>query len=173
MLSSNMMFMGFIFMKLKHPLSMSILLLIYTLLICLYIGMMSKTFWFSYILFLIMLGGMMVLFMYMTNMFSNEFFNINFKNLYFYIILMLMIYILMMNLIDYLISNLNLNNKEMEMIYNNNFIMNYENNLLFNKIYNYPTNLVTLLLIIYLFITLIVVVKIVNLNIGPLRTKMN
>lgn len=44
-----------------------------------------------------------------------------------------------------------------------------ENSLLLNKLYNYPTNLITLLLINYLLITLIAVVKITKLFYGPLR----
>lgn len=38
-----------------------------------------------------------------------------------------------------------------------------------NKIYNFPTNLITLLLINYLFLTLLVTVKITKKNYGPLR----
>jgi len=63
-------------------------------------------------------------------------------------------------------------------IYNNeinqtNFIVSYinENIINLNKLYNFPTNLITLLLINYLFLTLIVVVKITNIFYGPLRPK--
>lgn len=44
-----------------------------------------------------------------------------------------------------------------------------ENILSLNKIYNFPTNLITLLLINYLFLTLLVTVKITKKFYGPLR----
>lgn len=44
-----------------------------------------------------------------------------------------------------------------------------ENSLSLNKLYNFPTNFITILLINYLLITLIVVVKITKIFKGPLR----
>lgn len=44
-----------------------------------------------------------------------------------------------------------------------------ENSLILNKLYSFPINLITILLIIYLFLTLIAVVKITNIFEGPLR----
>lgn len=59
-------------------------------------------------------------------------------------------------------------NNEIENISNiNSYII--ENSLSLNKLYNFPTNFVTILLINYLLITLIVVVKITNIQKGPLR----
>lgn len=37
------------------------------------------------------------------------------------------------------------------------------------KLYNYPTNFITILLINYLLLTLIAIVKITNIFFGPLR----
>jgi NADH-ubiquinone oxidoreductase chain 6 len=48
-----------------------------------------------------------------------------------------------------------------------------ENSLILNKLYNFPINLITILLIIYLFLTLIAVVKITNIFEGPLRPRFN
>jgi NADH-ubiquinone oxidoreductase chain 6 len=48
-----------------------------------------------------------------------------------------------------------------------------ENSLILNKLYNFPINLITIILIIYLFLTLIVVVKITNIFEGPLRPRFN
>lgn len=63
-------------------------------------------------------------------------------------------------------------NLEIKSIYdiNSYFI---ENSLSLNKLYNYPTNLLTILLINYLLITLIAVVKITKLFKGPLRPIFN
>lgn len=69
-----------------------------------------------------------------------------------------------------------LNDNIQIMFNNNNELINTEFNDIWkenfntiNKLYNYPTNLITLLLINYLFFTLIVVVKITNFYYGPLR----
>lgn len=39
------------------------------------------------------------------------------------------------------------------------------------KFFNFPSRIILIIIIIYLFITLIAVVKIVNINYGPLRQK--
>lgn len=44
-----------------------------------------------------------------------------------------------------------------------------ENTLSINKLYNFPVNLITIILMIYLFLTLIAVVKITDIFEGPLR----
>lgn len=75
---------------------------------------------------------------------------------------------------------MNLNLKNLYFINVNNFEsikiinlinLNYENLSSLNKLYNYPTNLISILLINYLFLTLIASVKITNIFKGPLRTK--
>nr|ADW41374.1 NADH dehydrogenase subunit 6 [Drosophila melanica] len=156
-----------IFINMIHPLAMGLTLLIQTILICLISGLMTKTFWFSYILFLIFLGGMLVLFIYVTSLASNEMFNLSIKltliSLSMFFILLIISFILDKNLLNfYLINN------EMISISNINSYFS-ENSLSLNKLYNFPTNLVTILLMNYLLITLIVVVKITKMFKGPLR----
>lgn len=65
-------------------------------------------------------------------------------------------------IITYLISH---ENESMNEIKN----LLIENCLTLNKLYNFPTNILTILLIIYLFLTLVAVVKITNVFEGPLR----
>nr|AKF78365.1 NADH dehydrogenase subunit 6 [Nothancyla verreauxi] len=151
------------FIQTKHPLAMGLNLLIQTILISLLCGFMSYTYWFSYMLFLIMLGGMLVLFLYVTSLASNELFNFNMTSLI-SIIMIMMIFIMLLVFNDkfmWLINNL-------EMI-NFNMINNFENENNLIKLYNNPTMNITLMMIIYLFLTLIIVVKITNINYGPLR----
>nr|WBK02755.1 NADH dehydrogenase subunit 6 [Negha inflata] len=144
--------------KMKHPLIMGFLLIIQTLLISLISGMMNNLFWFSYILFIIMIGGMMILFIYMTSLASNEKFN--FSSSFFFMnlsILFLMILFIMMTY-SFSFNLFNMNN-EMSIIFN------------LNKLYNLNSKNITLISIIYLLITLIIVIKITNKNLGPLRQK--
>lgn len=155
----------FIFSQLKHPLAIGFLLLIQTILICIITGIIYDRFWFSYILFLVFLGGILVLFIYVTSLASNEIFNFSFK---LFLIIIICIYLLVLRRL--LIDNIEftfINNKE---LLNSNFkFFELENFKSIYKLYNFPTNWITLILINYLFFTLIVVVKITNFFYGPLR----
>nr|QNP10094.1 NADH dehydrogenase subunit 6 [Ochthebius pilosus] len=150
--------MNFLFMI--HPLSMGMILLLQTIMITMITGFLNSNFWFSYILFLIMIGGMLVLFIYMTSIASNEKFKFNNKLM----IMTMMMLIIMMLLMMTDKFNFIMNNFD----YNNYFNSNY---LMLNKFYNTPSNLIMFMMIMYLFITLIAVVKITNFKLGPLRQK--
>nr|DAA06270.1 TPA_exp: NADH dehydrogenase subunit 6 [Drosophila grimshawi] len=156
-----------IFINMIHPLAMGLTLLIQTILICLISGLMTKTFWFSYILFLIFLGGMLVLFIYVTSLASNEMFNLSIK-LTLISSVMIFLFMLISFIIDKNSTTFFLMNNEMESIQKlYSYIL--ENSLSLNKLYNFPTNFLTILLMNYLLITLIVVVKITKMFKGPLR----
>nr|ALO71022.1 NADH deshydrogenase subunit 6 [Pselaphinae sp. 5 EF-2015] len=144
-----------LFLFMKHPLSMGLMLLIQTILTSLISGILINNFWFSYILFLIFISGMLILFMYMINIASNETLKIS-KSLI--IMILLLTIILLMNWItmDPMISNIiNLN-------YNN--IMMY-----FFNYFSYPNNMTILFIMFYLLITLISSLKIINMKYGPMR----
>nr|UAT98089.1 NADH dehydrogenase subunit 6 [Kentrochrysalis streckeri] len=157
---------------LNHPLSMGLMILIQTMLTCMLSGMMIKTYWFSYILFLTFLGGLLVLFIYVSSIASNELFNLS-NNMK--IIIIMFSILLIINQIMFMKNlnwmNLN-NNSEMDKFFNM-FWFNNENKINLNKLYNNQSSLLMFLLIIYLFITLIAVVKITNIFYGPLRTSNN
>nr|YP_010625970.1 NADH dehydrogenase subunit 6 [Parainocellia bicolor]WBK02716.1 NADH dehydrogenase subunit 6 [Parainocellia bicolor] len=144
--------------KMKHPLIMGFLLIIQTLLISLITGFINNMFWFSYILFIIMIGGMMILFIYMTSLASNEKYSFS-STLFFLNMHLLMIFIFLLIIIDpYYLNMINMNNE-------NNISLNL------NKLYNLNSKNITLISIIYLLFTLITVIKITNKNLGPLRQK--
>nr|YP_010491862.1 NADH dehydrogenase subunit 6 [Ocypus graeseri]UWM92648.1 NADH dehydrogenase subunit 6 [Ocypus graeseri] len=154
--------LSILFIFLSHPLSMGLTLLIQTILVSLVSGLLNINFWFSYILFLIMIGGMLVLFIYMTSIASNEKFS--FSNwLFLFIMLMVMLSIIMFMFMDNMF--LNMINYSEKFNLNNSYSMNL------NKFLNYPSNIILFLMIIYLFITLIAVVKITDIKFGPLRQK--
>nr|ALO76849.1 NADH deshydrogenase subunit 6 [Adoretus sp. ADO01] len=149
------------FIFLSHPLSMGLMLLIQTITISLTMGFFNMNFWYSYILFLIMIGGMLVLFIYMTSVASNEKFSYSIKITFMIIMLMMtMMFIIMM--MDPYFSNMN--NIYMEIP---ELMKNY--NMSFNKYLNYPMNIIMFMMIMYLLITLIAVVKITKIESGPLR----
>nr|QPJ78640.1 NADH dehydrogenase subunit 6 [Mansonia uniformis] len=157
---------SFIFFQMNHPLAMGLMLLMQTLLNCITLGLFMKTFWFSYILFLVFLGGMLVLFIYVTSLSSNEMFSISFK----------LIFISLMTIISTMFMLLFFDKSMIEFFFENNdmnllssFSFMQENTYSLNKLYNFPTNLITILLINYLFLTLLVTVKITKKKFGPLR----
>lgn len=158
-----------IFSFIKHPLAIGLILLVQTTLICLIRGLIIKTFWFSYILFIIFLGGMLVLFIYVTSLASNEIFNFSIKILLVNFFLLIFINFFILFFDKTLIINYSKNYESSLLTLQYRFLP--ENNLILNKLYNFPTNLITILLIIYLFLTLIAIVKITNIFEGPLRPK--
>nr|YP_002229136.1 NADH dehydrogenase subunit 6 [Corydalus cornutus]ACH89985.1 NADH dehydrogenase subunit 6 [Corydalus cornutus] len=151
------------FIQTNHPLAMGLLLLLQTINICLSSGLLLKTFWFSYILFLIMLGGMLVLFIYMTSLASNELFSISTTQ----ILLNSFLIILLTSL--FLLDSFNSWSILMNWDMTKFSLMINENSMDLLKLYNFPTMNLTLLLINYLFLTLIIIVKITNVFFGPLR----
>nr|YP_010417853.1 NADH dehydrogenase subunit 6 [Hypolimnas anthedon]USF18012.1 NADH dehydrogenase subunit 6 [Hypolimnas anthedon] len=154
---------------LNHPFSMGLMLLIQTLFMCVLSSMLINTYWFSYILFLIFLGGLLVLFIYVSSIASNELFKTSPFNK------MFIFYLFMLIIISFLFKNnlywMNFSfNDEMSNFFNLFLFFNSEFNLNLSKLYNEQTYMLTLMMIIYLFITLIAVVKITNIFFGPLRS---
>uniref|UniRef100_UPI003001708A NADH dehydrogenase subunit 6 n=1 Tax=Phyllothelys sinense TaxID=2908865 RepID=UPI003001708A len=153
--------LSIIFLFLKHPLSMGFILFLQTISMCLISGFMSLSFWFSYILVLIYLGGMLVLFMYITSLASNEMFLYSNK-----IFLAISLLPIIFSSLYYFKLNFSMNLYEnME----NSLTLNLMTNNFLLKMYNQPINTITILIATYLFLTLIVVVKIINIYKGPLR----
>nr|QVT15598.1 NADH dehydrogenase subunit 6 [Semiothisa cinerearia] len=171
-ISFMMVSLSFVMMFLNHPLSIGLLILMQTLLMCMLSGMLIKTYWFSYILFLTFLGGLLVLFIYVSSVASNEMFNMK-VNMKMFIFMLMMILILMQ---IYFMFNKNLNwmNLSNNINDNDNFMFmmffNNENNINLNKLYNNQTYMLMTMMIIYLFISLVAVVKITNIFYGPLRS---
>nr|WNL54300.1 NADH dehydrogenase subunit 6 [Microcerotermes sp. 2 MLW-2023a] len=145
------------FTQMKHPLAMGLMLLIQTTMVCLISGTMYKSFWFSYILFMIMIGGMLVLFMYMTSLASNEMFSPSNK--------MMMITLTALPALMYMMPTVT-NNKEM---CSHDTMTENEITTTTTVMYNQMMGTMTTLLVLYMLLTLIVVVNIINVSRGPLR----
>lgn len=146
--------------------------MVQTLSIALFTGLLTKSFWFSYSLFLIFLGGILILFIYITSIAANEMFkfSINLKFLIIVTILIFSFWIFIL-IFDFKILFFNkiFNIDNISLI--NTKTLFFENNLILNKLYNFPINIITILLVNYLFLTLIATVKITNIFEGPLRPK--
>nr|AXS65257.1 NADH dehydrogenase subunit 6 [Bostrichoidea sp. 5 KM-2017] len=138
----------------KHPLSITIILIIQSLLISLISGSLNYDFWFSYIMFMIMIGGMLVVFIYMTSIASNEKFNM-FKM---WLTLPIMLIIPNMGMMFFM----NMEDTKLSKTWKFNEIS-------LIKFYSWPSSLLMITLMIYLLMALIAIVKITQTNKGPLR----
>nr|YP_009727767.1 NADH dehydrogenase subunit 6 [Oxya agavisa]QHX99830.1 NADH dehydrogenase subunit 6 [Oxya agavisa] len=164
MAMSNVMNINFI--KLSHPMSMMLFIIFQTLLIGLLTGTIMESFWLSYILFLTFLGGMLVLFIYITSIASNEMFQLKsitiiLTSIMWIIIMLTFIVFDKMMFLDWF--------KNSETMNVNTSINFQEMTLSLMKLYNKPMFIITMMMMIYLFLALIAVVKITNINQGPIR----
>nr|ATC73079.1 NADH dehydrogenase subunit 6 [Cicadellinae sp. EMHAU-2015-Zz060410] len=139
-----------------NPMSMGIILLLQTTLMTMIMNKMMFSSWFSMITFLMMVGGLLILFMYMSSIASNEKFKMK-MNLTFMIFILILISEEMMNE--------NQVNEEQNMILST---LTYSS---MTKLYNKKSMLITMALVLYLLLTMIVVTKIVKHHEGPLRSK--
>nr|URH16616.1 NADH dehydrogenase subunit 6 [Termitogeton planus] len=150
---STSMTTSLMFTQMKHPMTMGMTLMAQTMMVCLISGMMSKSFWFSYLLFMIMVGGMLVLFMYMTSLASNEMMSSPNK--------MLTMTAVTLPAMIFLMPNTT--NEET----NTNSLMENEIKTTATTMFNQST--MTIMLVLYMLTTLIVVVNMINISSGPLR----
>nr|WRO45087.1 NADH dehydrogenase subunit 6 [Stenothemus sp. 1 XYG-2024a] len=149
---------------LKHPLTMGLNLLIQTIVIAMITGLMSLNFWISYLLFLVMVGGMLILFMYMTSIASNEKFSFSKP-------LMMTFLLLMITMVILLILNPKMEFFPFKNIDSIEFIKFSTYEISPNKYFINNSKFILSILIIYLFITLIAIVNISSNSSGPLRQK--
>nr|AII41693.1 NADH dehydrogenase subunit 6 [Petrobiellus sp. 1 JZ-2014] len=150
----------------NHPLAMGLILMTQTMLTAILIGTLNQTFWFSYVLFLIFIGGLLVLFIYVASLAANEMFIFSTKSFIMTNTITLSILISALYKDTSLVIT-KMTNSETTMI-----AMNKIEKIItsINKFYSTEIMPITLMIILYLFLTLIVIVKITQLSSGPLRT---
>nr|YP_010268845.1 NADH dehydrogenase subunit 6 [Halobates hayanus]UIG88224.1 NADH dehydrogenase subunit 6 [Halobates hayanus]UIG88228.1 NADH dehydrogenase subunit 6 [Halobates hayanus] len=158
MIFTIMIMMSTTMMMLKHPLSMGFNLILITFTSSITMSMWMKYTWYSYILVLVMLGGMLVLFMYMASIASNEIMKFSFKTM---IMMMISIMIAMILLNEEMLS------------YNSIIIqtMDGQQNMSMMKLFNSKSSYITIMMALYLLMTMIYVIFITNTFEGPMRKK--
>nr|QZZ18251.1 NADH dehydrogenase subunit 6 [Dikraneura zlata] len=149
-----MMMISSVIFLLKSPMSMGILLLMQTMIMILLINKIMHTSWFTMITFLMMIGGLLILFTYMSSIASNEKFKLKLN--------LTLILLIMFIMLDEMIPENQINENQNIMFINNM-------DLSMVKIYNSKSMLITILLVVYLLLTMISVSKIVKHHEGPLR----
>lgn len=159
----------------ETPLIINLTLIAQILLIRIIVGILNKNFWFSYILFLIFIGGLIILFLYVTRLINNKLKFNQIKNLILKLTLIILISIRIF--INFEIITLNFFENIDLISFNlwNKIILNNFNdlNIILSKIYNKSSLIIRFILINYLLLTIIICIKIINFHKGPLRTKFN
>nr|NP_976162.1 NADH dehydrogenase subunit 6 [Gomphiocephalus hodgsoni]AAO43668.1 NADH dehydrogenase subunit 6 [Gomphiocephalus hodgsoni] len=148
--------MASIFLTNSSPLIMVLIIGLQTLIMCLSIVFIMNTSWFAFILFLVFMGGLMVLFVYITSLASNELFHFSSKNNNF------ILYTSMFSLSLLMILTFKENQ--------NNKLLNLNIKEMIFKVYSNSSVMLTSMTMIYLLLVLIVAVSITSLYEGPIRS---
>nr|YP_009987877.1 NADH dehydrogenase subunit 6 [Tachypleus gigas]QNL17503.1 NADH dehydrogenase subunit 6 [Tachypleus gigas] len=148
MIITLMLYLSFTFFIITHPIMMIFNLILLTILCNLLTTLFMKISWFSYTLFLIMLGGMLVVFIYITSLAPNEPFKFSMTMM-----------ILMTSSFSLILSTYN-------------YTFHYKSTMFkfsITNMFSLLSLLTTILLVSFLLITLIVVVKISKFSQGPIQ----
>nr|YP_010596870.1 NADH dehydrogenase subunit 6 [Formica glauca]QNV11994.1 NADH dehydrogenase subunit 6 [Formica rufibarbis]QOY24479.1 NADH dehydrogenase subunit 6 [Formica sp. DM656]QOY24506.1 NADH dehydrogenase subunit 6 [Formica sp. DM659]WAK85258.1 NADH dehydrogenase subunit 6 [Formica glauca] len=141
-----------------HPIIIIIFMLIYSSIICINMSLWKSNYLYSIMLFLIMISGLLIIFLYFSSLISNE--QINFKlNKFMFLsfIINFMIFLYLnskLNFFYLLMKKYNFSESNYLMKFNE---MNFQNIL---YLYEYPFNNITISSMFYLLITLFSIIKI-------------
>nr|QLD97086.1 NADH dehydrogenase subunit 6 [Secretargas transgariepinus] len=134
-----------LFLMSTHPMTMIFMMIMMTMTIAFLMYSMMKSLWFALILILLLLGGMMILFIYVVSLTPNEKFIFK-KWTFFIMILPLTMKIKILNL----------------------FLLEKKNILIFNMDKN---SMLLIFITIFLLLTLVAIMKLINSSLAPLRLK--
>nr|YP_010872885.1 NADH dehydrogenase subunit 6 [Pheidole yeensis]WGV34079.1 NADH dehydrogenase subunit 6 [Pheidole yeensis] len=146
-----------------HPIFIFILVMIYSSIISIMMSIWSNNFLYSIMLFLIMISGMLIMFLYFSSLISND--QTKFK---FNLPLMLSFFlniIILMYLFKYIFKYPIYNFNEMSMYFLLN--TNLYNNII--HIFSHPYTNITMICILYLLLTLFTIIKICSTKSSTLR----
>lgn len=150
----------------NHPIIIIIIILIYTSIICLNISLWKPNYIFSIFLFLIIIRGLLIIFLYFSRIISNVEFKIKLNPI--------IIFIFLINLITsfYFLKSNSINLFIYKYKFHENSSIIYINKITFNNIlnlYEYPINNLTTLSIFYLLFALFIIIKICSSKSSSLR----
>nr|YP_010127206.1 NADH dehydrogenase subunit 6 [Brevicoryne brassicae]QPO84590.1 NADH dehydrogenase subunit 6 [Brevicoryne brassicae] len=143
----------------KSPISSNLIILIQTMTLTMMINLINKTSWISFMVFILYIGGLMIIFLYISSIAFNELnINKNYKNMFYKLIFITLV-------LSYFKMSLNLNNLN----YENKFM--FEDNFYFLNMFMLPNNLMIYLIMFILFFMLILIIWMLKINKGPIRQK--
>nr|YP_010175160.1 NADH dehydrogenase subunit 6 [Olidiana longisticka]QSJ61366.1 NADH dehydrogenase subunit 6 [Olidiana longisticka] len=137
-----------------NPMQLGIMLLMQTMLTTILMNKIMTSSWLSLITFIMMIGGLLILFIYMSSIASNEMIKMKFN--------LTLITIMILLPLDEMLTS--------QMSYTEKLIINPEN-ISLSKMYNKKTLYMSTFMIMYLLLAMIMVSKMIKIYKGPLRTK--
>ncbi|YP_009239945.1 NADH dehydrogenase subunit 6 (mitochondrion) [Myzus persicae] len=153
--------MAIMLTMMKSPISSNLVILIQTMTLTMMINLINKTAWISFMIFILYIGGLMIIFLYISSIAFNELnINKNYKNMIFKLII---IFFTLM----YFKMSLNMEN----MNYENKFM--FEDNFYLLNMFIMPNNLMIYMIMFILFFMLILIIWMLKINKGPIRQKIN
>nr|AXI98581.1 NADH dehydrogenase subunit 6 [Pseudoniphargus gomerae] len=161
LLSSLSLVISVVFLLTISPLFMSLLIILQTMTLAVIINMITMTSWFSFMLVMIYLSGMMVIFIYVSSMASNELF---FPNNYLLAPLFMIFATATALTSNHMLDTPSDYTNELNLILTKITIFKTM------KMYSKPLFTMTILLIIYLLLAMIMVSKNSSFSYGPLRS---
>nr|ATD86012.1 NADH dehydrogenase subunit 6 [Centrotus cornutus] len=155
MMTKMMLSIAIMSTMMKSPMSMGITLLIQTTMIIIMMNFNNSSSWVPMITFLTMIGGLMIIFMYMSSITSNEKFKLNMK-------MMTTMFLTLMISEEMMLNLYSQENQEM--------IISTNNMMSMSKMYSKSMSM-TMMMVMYLLLTMMSVNKIIKLFQGPMRSK--
>nr|YP_010140062.1 NADH dehydrogenase subunit 6 [Kalasha nativa]QQK57712.1 NADH dehydrogenase subunit 6 [Kalasha nativa] len=143
-------------MFMKTPMSMGTVLMIQVIMSSIMLNKMGQSAWIMMITFLMMVGGIMILFTYMVSIASNTKFKMKIK--------MMTTFLIMTTIMDEMMHMQPQENMQLEKEETNEVMSMI-------KLYNKKSTMITIVMMLYLLLTMISITKIVKHHKGPLRKK--
>nr|DAC76893.1 TPA_asm: NADH dehydrogenase subunit 6 [Pseudomyrmex dendroicus] len=147
-----------------HPIHLIILMILYSIMISINLSILKKSFMYSIMLFLMMISGVMIIFLYFSSLISNE-------KIYMLIWKKWIFMILLSSLLMFYGLKFMMNIQSINSSYEFKSFNMYQTNLFSNIewIYLYPFNSMSILCMTFLLITMFTVIKIMSSKSMPLR----
>nr|YP_010175325.1 NADH dehydrogenase subunit 6 [Neotoxoptera formosana]QSL98442.1 NADH dehydrogenase subunit 6 [Neotoxoptera formosana] len=153
--------MAIMLTMMKSPISSNLIILMQTMSLTMMINLINKTAWISFMVFILYIGGLMIIFLYISSIAFNELnINKNYKNMIYKLIIISL-------LMFYFKTSFNMEN----MNYENKFM--FEDNFYMLNMFMLPNNLLIYMIMFILFFMLILIIWMLKINKGPIRQKNN
>nr|AXH38213.1 NADH dehydrogenase subunit 6 [Pseudoniphargus sp. 1-Portugal] len=143
------------------PLYLSLVIILQTIILAVILALFTMSSWFSFMLLMIYLSGMMIVFIYVSSMASNELFNPT-RNLMPFSLAAMLILLFLLFPFYYLKPSDSLSHLSLDLLQTTVFKT--------SSIYSKSLFIMTILLIIYLLLAMIMVVKVSSFSEGPMRS---
>nr|DAC76854.1 TPA_asm: NADH dehydrogenase subunit 6 [Pseudomyrmex veneficus] len=147
-----------------HPMHLIMMLILYSIIISMNLSLLKKTYLYSIMLFLIMISGVLIIFLYFSSLISNEKVKLmNFKKSI-YMSLMFLLSTLMLFKFKFYEQPIMKSTEVTNLIYIQNMSFN---NL--EMIYTYPFNSMSILCMTFLLLSMLSIIKIISFKSSSLR----